>query len=60
MRICENGVLRDMTSEEIEEMEEARLRYEAEEKRWAEYKPLEQRIKELEDALDTLISGRTK
>lgn len=32
MKIYENGVLRDMTPTEIAEMEEARLRYEAEEK----------------------------
>ena len=32
----------------------------AEAKRRAEYKAPEQRIKELEDALDALISGRTK
>ena len=60
MKICENGVIRDMTPEEIAELEEARLRYEAEEKHQAEYKSPEQRIKELEDALDALISGRTK
>lgn len=32
MKIYENGVIRDMTAEEIAEMEEAWLRYEAEEK----------------------------
>lgn len=32
MKIYENGIYRDMTPEEIAEMEEARLRYEAEEK----------------------------
>ena len=32
MKIYENGVIRDMTAEEIAEMEEVRLRYEAEEK----------------------------
>lgn len=32
MKIYENGVIREMTPEEIAEMEEARLRYEAEEK----------------------------
>lgn len=32
MRIYENGVIRDMTAEEIAEMEAVRLRYEAEEK----------------------------
>ena len=30
MKIYENGVIRDMTPEEIAEMEEVRLRYEAE------------------------------
>lgn len=35
MRFCENGVYRDATPEEIAEMEEARLRYEAEEKKRA-------------------------
>lgn len=32
MKICENGKIRDMTAEEIAEMEEARARAEAEEK----------------------------
>ena len=32
MKICENGVIREMTPEEIAEMEEANARYEAEEK----------------------------
>ena len=32
MKIYENGVIREMTAEEIAEMEEARLRYEAAEK----------------------------
>ena len=32
MKIYENGVIRDMTAEEIEKMEEAKLRYEAAEK----------------------------
>lgn len=32
MKIYENGVIREMTAEEIAEMEEVRLRYEAEEK----------------------------
>ena len=39
---------------------EEKAKDEAEAKRRAEYKPPEQRIKELEDALDALISGRTK
>lgn len=39
---------------------EEKARDEAEAKRRAEYKAPEQRIKELEDALDALISGRTK
>ena len=60
MKIYENGIIREMTTAEIAELEEARLSYEVEEKRQAEYKPPEQRIKELEDALDALISGRTK
>ena len=33
MKICENGVIRDMTPEEIAEMEEAAARYEAEERK---------------------------
>lgn len=33
MKICINGVIRDMTPEEIAEMEEANARYEAEEKK---------------------------
>lgn len=32
MKIYENGVIRDMTAEEIAEMEEAKLRHEAAEK----------------------------
>lgn len=32
MKICENGIIREMTAEEIAEMEEARARAEAEEK----------------------------
>lgn len=39
---------------------EEKARDEAEAKRKAEYVSPEQRIKELEDALDALISGRTK
>ena len=39
---------------------EEKAKDEAEAKHRAEYKPPEQRIKELEDALDALISGRTK
>lgn len=32
MKICENGVIREMTAEEIAELEEAKLRYEATER----------------------------
>lgn len=39
---------------------EEKARDEAEAKRRAEYVSPEQRIKELEDAIDALISGRTK
>ena len=39
---------------------EEKAKDEAEAKRRAEYKAPEQRIKELEDALDALVSGRTK
>ena len=39
---------------------EEKARDEAEAKRRAEYVSPEQRIKELEDALDALLSGRTK
>lgn len=39
---------------------EEKAKDEAEAKRKAEYVSPEQRIKELEDALDALISGRTK
>lgn len=39
---------------------EEKAKDEAEAKRRAEYVSTEQRIKELEDALDALISGRTK
>ena len=39
---------------------EEKAKVEAEAKRRAEYKAPEQRIKEQEDALDALVSGRTK
>ena len=39
---------------------EEKAKDEAEAKRRAEYKSPEQRIKELEDALDALVRGRTK
>lgn len=39
---------------------EEKAKDDAEAKRRAEYKPPEQRIKELEDALDALLSGRTE
>lgn len=54
MKICENGIIRDMTAEEIAELE--RL---AAEQPVPEPTP-EERIAVLEEALDLLLSGVTE
>ena len=55
-RICENGKYRDMTPEEIEEMERR-----AAELPEPELTPTnEERIAELEEALELLLSGVTE
>ena len=54
MKICENGIIRDMTAEEIAELE--RL---AAEQPVPEPSP-EERIAVLEEALNMLLSGVTE
>ena len=54
MRICENGIYRDMTPEEIAEMEKL-----AAEMPTPEPTP-EERIATLEEALNMLLSGATE
>lgn len=54
MKICENGIIRDMTAEEIAELE--RL---AAEQPASEPTP-EERIAVLEEALNMLLSGVTE
>lgn len=54
MKICENGIIRDMTAEEIAELE--RL---AAEQPAPESTP-EERIAVLEEALNMLLSGVTE
>lgn len=54
MRICENGIYRDMTPEEIAEMEAHRDDI-------SQNEPTqEERIAELEEALALLLSGVTE
>ena len=54
MRICENGIIRDMTAEEIAELEAL-----AAEQLAPEPTP-EERIAVLEEALELLLSGATE
>ena len=54
MRICENGIYRDMTPEEIAEMEKLAAEMPA-----PEPTP-EERIATLEEALNLLLSGVTE
>ena len=54
MKICENGIIRDMTAEEIEELEAL-----AAEQPAPEPTP-EERIATLEEALHMLLSGVTE
>lgn len=60
MRICENGILREMTAEEVAEMEKLAAEAPAPEPSPEErIAALEQDNAELRDALDALISGVT-
>jgi hypothetical protein len=54
MKICENGIIRDMTAEEIAELEAL-----AAEQPTPEPTP-EERIATLEEALNMLLSGVTE
>ena len=54
MKICENGIIRDMTAEEIAELEQL-----AAEQPAPEPTP-EERIAALEEALNLLLSGVTE
>lgn len=54
MRICENGIYRDMTPEEIAEMEKLAAEQPAPEP------TAEERIAVLEEALNMLLSGVTE
>ena len=54
MKICENGIIRDMTAEEIAELEQL-----AAEQPVPEPTP-EERIAVLEEALNMLLSGVTE
>ena len=54
MKICENGIIRDMTAEEIAEFERlAAVQLTPE-------PPAEERIATLEEALNMLLSGVTE
>ena len=60
MRICENGIYRDMTAEEIAELEKLAAEAPAPEPTAEErIAALEKDNAELRDALDALISGVT-
>lgn len=54
MKICENGIIRDMTAEEIAELEQLAAELPA-----PEPTP-EERIATLEEALNMLLSGATE
>lgn len=54
MRICENGIYRDMTPEEIAELERLAAEQPAPEP------TAEERIAVLEEALNMLLSGATE
>jgi hypothetical protein len=53
MKINDNGVIRDMTPEEIAEMEQLKIEYEPRE-------TPEERIEALENALLLLLEGKTE
>mgnify|MGYP007069150163 FL=1 len=60
MRICENGIYRDMTAEEIAELEKLATEMPAPEPTPEErIAALEKDNAELRDALDALLSGVT-
>lgn len=60
MKICENGIIRDMTAEEVAELEKLAAEMPAPEPTAEErIAALEQDNAELRDALDALISGVT-
>lgn len=60
MRICENGIYRDMTAEEVAELERLAAEVPAPEPTAEErIAALEKDNAELRDALDALISGVT-
>ena len=60
MRICENGIYRDMTAEEVAELEKLATEMPAPEPSPEErIAALEQDNAELRDALDALLSGVT-
>ena len=54
MKICENGIIRDMTAEEIAELEQFAADQPAPEP------TAEERIATLEEALNMLLSGATE
>ena len=54
MKICENGIIRDMTAEEIAELEQLAAEHPAPEP------TAEERIVVLEEALNMLLSGVTE
>ena len=54
MKICENGIIRDMTAEEIAELEQLAAGQPAPEP------TAEERIAVLEEALNMLLSGVTE
>lgn len=61
MRICENGILREMTAEEVAEMEKLAAEAPAPEPSPEErIAALEQDNAELRDALDALLTGVTE
>lgn len=60
MKICENGIIRDMTPEEVAEMEKLAAEAPAPEPTAEErIAALEKDNAELRDALDALLSGVT-
>lgn len=60
MKICENGILRDMTAEEVAELERLAAEQPAPEPSPEErIAALEKGNAELRDALDALLSGVT-
>lgn len=54
MKICENGIIREMTAEEIAELEQLAA------EQFAPEPTAEERIAVLEEALNMLLSGVTE